>query len=84
MPVLAVQAGRSAAGQREASSDTAAVVTSLVSREALFEQAGVITTPGFGELAETAALLASQPVPAGHTVAIVTNVGGAGVLAANA
>jgi acyl-CoA synthetase (NDP forming)/GNAT superfamily N-acetyltransferase len=53
-------------------------------REALFEQAGVITTPGFGDLVETTALLASQPVPAGRTVAIVSNVGGAGVLAADA
>ena len=54
------------------------------SREALFEQAGVITTHGFGELIETAALLATQPVPAGRTVAIVSNVGSAGVLAADA
>jgi acyl-CoA synthetase (NDP forming)/GNAT superfamily N-acetyltransferase len=84
MPVLAVEAGRSAAGQRAAASHTAAVATPLVSREALFEQAGVIATPGFGELVETAALLASQPVPAGRTVAIVSNVGGAGVLAADA
>ena len=43
--------------------------------QALFEQAGVITTHGFGELVETAALLATQPVPAGCTVAIVSNVG---------
>jgi acyl-CoA synthetase (NDP forming)/GNAT superfamily N-acetyltransferase len=84
MPVLAVEAGRSAAGQRAAASHTAAVATPLVSREALFEQAGVITTPGFGELVETTALLASQPVPAGRTVAIVSNIGGAGVLAADA
>jgi acyl-CoA synthetase (NDP forming)/GNAT superfamily N-acetyltransferase len=84
MPVLAVQAGRSAAGQRAAASHTAAVATPLASREALFEQAGVIATPGFGELIETTALLASQPVPAGGTVAIVSNVGGAGVLAADA
>ncbi len=53
-------------------------------REALFEQAGVITTRGFGELIQATALLASQPVPAGRTVAIVSNVGSAGVLAANA
>jgi acyl-CoA synthetase (NDP forming)/GNAT superfamily N-acetyltransferase len=84
MPVLAVEAGRSAAGQRAASSHTAAVATPRVNREALFEQAGVITTPGFGELIETTALLASQPVPAGRTVAIVSNIGGAGVLAADA
>src|SRR6266568_4167622 len=52
--------------------------------QALFEQAGVIVTRSFGELTETAALLAAQPVPAGRTVAIVSNVGGAGVLAADA
>jgi len=33
--------------------------------QALFEQACVITTHGFGELIEAAALLATQPVPAG-------------------
>jgi acyl-CoA synthetase (NDP forming)/GNAT superfamily N-acetyltransferase len=84
MPVLAVEAGRSAAGQRAATSHTAAIATPLVNREALFEQAGVIATPGFGELLETTALLASQPIPAGRTVAVVSNVGGAGVLAADA
>jgi acyl-CoA synthetase (NDP forming)/GNAT superfamily N-acetyltransferase len=52
--------------------------------QALFEQAGVIATGSFGELTETIALLATQPVPAGRTVAIVSNVGGAGVLAAGA
>jgi acyl-CoA synthetase (NDP forming)/GNAT superfamily N-acetyltransferase len=52
--------------------------------QALFEQAGVIAAGSVGELTETAALLATQPVPAGRTVAIASNVGGAGVLAANA
>jgi acyl-CoA synthetase (NDP forming) len=84
MPVLTVHAGRSAAGQQAAASHTAAVATPLVSVEALFEQAGIIATPGPGELTETAALLATQPVPAGRTVAIVSNIGGAGVLAADA
>ena len=54
------------------------------SREALFEQAGVITTRGFGELIQATALLATQPAPAGRTVAIVSNVGSAGMLAADA
>ncbi len=73
MPVLTVLADRWAPAS-----------TSLVGREALFEQAGVIATHGFGDLIEAAALLATQPVPAGRTVAIVSNVGGAGVLAADA
>ena len=53
-------------------------------QQALFEQAGVITTRGFGELIQATALLATQPVPAGRTVAIVSNVGSAGQLAADA
>ena len=53
-------------------------------RQTLFEQAGVITTGGFGELVEAAALLATQPVPAGRTVTIVSNVRSAGQLAARA
>jgi acyl-CoA synthetase (NDP forming)/L-amino acid N-acyltransferase YncA len=84
MPVLTVHAGRSEAGQRAAASHTAAIATPLVSREALFEQAGIVATPGFGELVEATALFATQPAPAGRTVAIVSNVGGAGVLAADA
>jgi acyl-CoA synthetase (NDP forming)/GNAT superfamily N-acetyltransferase len=58
--------------------------TPLVTREALFEQAGIIATASFGELMEATALLATQPPPVGRTVAIVSNVGGAGVLAADA
>ena len=80
MPVLTVLGGRSAAGQQAAGRPAAP----LVSREALFEQAGVIITRGYGELIEATALLATQPVPAGRTVAIVSNIGSAGLLAADA
>ncbi len=72
MPVLTVLAARD-----EQSSDAP-------TREALFEQAGVVTTRAFGELIQATALLATQPVPAGRTVAIVSNVGSAGTLAADA
>jgi acyl-CoA synthetase (NDP forming) len=75
-----VLAGRSPAGQHPGTGSAPL----RLGREALFEQAGVITTRGFGELIEATALLASQPVPAGRTVAIVSNVGSAGLLAADA
>jgi acyl-CoA synthetase (NDP forming)/GNAT superfamily N-acetyltransferase len=84
MPVITVHAGRSEAGQRAAATHTSSAATPLVTREALFEQAGIIATPSFGELMGATALLATQPPPAGRTVAIVSNVGGAGVLAADA
>ncbi len=84
MPVLTVDAGRSEAGQRAAASHTAAAASPVVTREALFRQAGIIAARDFGELIDAAALLASQPVPTGGRVAIVSNAGGAGVLAADA
>jgi acyl-CoA synthetase (NDP forming)/RimJ/RimL family protein N-acetyltransferase len=84
MPVMTVIGGRSAAGQAAAASHTSAAATPLATQEALFGQAGIIAVPGLGELVEAAALLAAQPLPAGDRVAIVTNAGGAGVLAADA
>ena len=84
MPVLTVISGRSAAGQRAAAWHTAATATPLVTQEALFAQAGVIAARDLGELIEAAALLASQPLPTGDRVAIVSNAGGGGVLTADA
>ncbi|MGW4075338.1 bifunctional acetate--CoA ligase family protein/GNAT family N-acetyltransferase [Streptomyces asiaticus] len=84
MPVLTVDAGRTEAGRRAAASHTAAAATRTMTRQALFTQAGITATRSVGELLETAALMHSQPLPAGTRVAIVTNAGGAGVLAADA
>jgi acyl-CoA synthetase (NDP forming)/GNAT superfamily N-acetyltransferase len=84
MPVLTVVVGRSTAGPCATASPTAAAVTALVTQEALFGQAGIIAAGSLGELTEAAALLVGQPLPAGPRVAIVTNAGGAGVLAADA
>jgi acyl-CoA synthetase (NDP forming)/RimJ/RimL family protein N-acetyltransferase len=84
VPLLTVVAGRSTAGRRAAASHTAAAATPTVTQEALFRQAGIIASHGLGELLDTVALLAHQPIPAGDRVAIVSNAGGAGVLAADA
>jgi acyl-CoA synthetase (NDP forming)/RimJ/RimL family protein N-acetyltransferase len=84
LPVLTVIGGRSAAGQRAAESHTAASATPLITQEALFGQAGIVATHSLGELIEAAAFLSCQPLPAGRRVAIVSNAGGAGVLAADA
>jgi acyl-CoA synthetase (NDP forming)/RimJ/RimL family protein N-acetyltransferase len=84
MPVLTVVGGRSAAGQRAAASHTAAAATPRLTQQALFGQAGVIVTTSLGELVEASALLACQPLPEGNRVAIVSNAGGVGVLAADA
>jgi acyl-CoA synthetase (NDP forming)/GNAT superfamily N-acetyltransferase len=84
MPVLIVNAGRSAPGLRQAAIRAAAAATPQLTRQALFEQAGMIATANLGELLDAAALLASQPVPAGRSVGVVSNTRGGGVLAADA
>jgi acetyl coenzyme A synthetase (ADP forming)-like protein len=83
-PIVAVKSGRSAAGRRAASSHTAALASPDIAVDALFRQAGVIRVDTLEELLATAMLLAHQPVPAGRRVAIVSNAGGPGILAADA
>ena len=78
MPVLAIFGGpvegHPAAGQG----------TSPATSSALFAQAGIIAALDTGELLECAALLASQPVPAGSRVAVVTGDARTSIAAADA
>jgi acetyl coenzyme A synthetase (ADP forming)-like protein len=83
-PIVAVKSGRSAAGTRAASSHSASLACLDVAVDALFEQAGVIRTDTLEEMFDVVALLATQPVPAGPRVGVVTNAGGPGVLLADA
>ena len=83
-PIVAVKAGRSSAGARAASSHTGARATSEVLTDTLLRQSGVIRTHTLEEMFDVAALLANQPIPASNRVAIVTNAGGPGILAADA
>jgi acetyl coenzyme A synthetase (ADP forming)-like protein len=84
-PIVVVKSGRSAAGARATSSHTRALLgASDVTVDALFRQAGVIRTDTLAELFDVASLLANQPLPKGPRVAIMTNGGGPGILAADA
>jgi len=83
-PVIAVRTGTTEAAQQAAASHTAAAATPAVIRDALYRQAGVITVDTLTELYATTALLCWQPVPAGTGVVVLSNAGGAGVLAADA
>ncbi len=84
-PIVAVKSGRSTAGERAASSHTAAIATGDDAVEALFAQAGVIRTKTLEEMFDCAALLSAPGTwPAGRNVAVLTNAGGPGILAADA
>jgi acetyl coenzyme A synthetase (ADP forming)-like protein len=83
-PIVAVKAGRTLAGRRAAGSHTAALAASDAAVDALFHQTGVIRAETIDEMFDIAACLASQPLPAGRRIAIVTNAGGPGILATDA
>ncbi|MEO5654079.1 MAG: GNAT family N-acetyltransferase [Marmoricola sp.] len=82
-PLLAVVGGRSSGGRRAGASHTAAAAASGVGVDALFAQAGVIGCRSAEEITETALLLAGQPLPSGSRLAVISNAGGLGVLAAD-
>jgi len=83
-PIVAVKSGRTSAGVRAASSHTAAISSGDTAVAALFRQTGVIRTDTLEELFDVATLLTSQGLPSGNKVAILTNAGGPGILAADA
>jgi acetyl coenzyme A synthetase (ADP forming)-like protein len=83
-PIIAVKAGRTAAGRRAAGSHTAALAASDVAVDALFRQTGVIRAETLDEMFDIAAALENQALPKGRRIAIVTNAGGPGILCTDA
>jgi acetyltransferase len=83
-PIVTVKAGRTAQGARAASSHTGSIVGLDVATDSLLAQCGVLRVSTMEEMFVQAAALATQPVPAGDRVAIVTNAGGPGILCTDA
>ena len=83
-PIVAVKGGSTAAGARAASSHTGALATSNVASDVLFRNAGIIRVNSVEELFDLGTFLSTQPLPKGRRLAIVTNGGGPGIMAADA
>ncbi len=82
-PIVVLKAGRTSAGAKAASSHTAAIAGSDVIYDAAFKQAGIIRVWDMEELFDVAKALAMQPPAEGENVAILTDGGGVGVMAAD-
>jgi acetyltransferase len=83
-PVIVIKSGRSAAGARAALSHTGALAGSDAVYDAAFRRAGMLRVNSLHELFEAAETLASRLAVRGDRLAILTNGGGAGVLATDA
>ncbi|HEV2520057.1 MAG TPA: acetate--CoA ligase family protein [Thermoplasmata archaeon] len=85
-PILVIKSGRTPAGERAARSHTGSLAQSGRDRlyDALFEQSGVLRMDTIGELFRSAKVFASGITLPGRKLAILTNSGGPGIVAADA
>lgn len=83
-PIVAIKSGRTSAGSAAAASHTGSIAGSDQAYSAGFEQAGVIRAPGIEDAFDMGQVLATQPLLERDDIAVVTNGGGPGVLAADA
>ncbi|MCK5578232.1 MAG: acetate--CoA ligase family protein, partial [Planctomycetes bacterium] len=80
-PILGMKTGRTELGARAVVSHTGSLMKADTAIEAVFDKCGIISFRNQEELCQAAIGLATQPVPAGPNVGIITNTGGPGIIA---
>ena len=83
-PIVILKSGVTKAGGKAASSHTGSLAGADVAYDAAFLRSGVIRAATFEELFDYATAFSMQPLPQGRKVAIITNAGGPGIMAADA
>ncbi len=82
-PILLIKSGGTQAGAKAASSHTGSLAGSETAYESAFERAGIIRCDSIKQQFDYAQAFANQPLPAGPRVAVITNAGGPGIMAAD-
>jgi acyl-CoA synthetase (NDP forming) len=80
-PILAMKAGRTKEGAKAAASHTGGLAKEDIATDLIFEKTGVLSFRDEGELCRAAVAFASQPIPRGNRVGMITNTGGPAVIA---
>jgi len=83
-PVIIFKAGVTQAGVKAASSHTGSLAGADIAYWAAFKRSGIIRAETFEAMFDYATAFAMQPLPKGNRVAIITNAGGPGIMAADA
>lgn len=83
-PIIAIKGGRTPAGSQAAATHTGAMASSASAIDALFLETGIVRVDTLEEAFGVINLLSKQPLPSGNRVAILTNGGGPGIMAADA
>ncbi|WP_457570551.1 acetate--CoA ligase alpha subunit [Desulfovulcanus sp.] len=82
-PIILIKSGTTAAGAKAASSHTGAIAGSDQAYNAAFQKSGIIRARDVETLFNLAQAFSSQPLPQGPNLAILTNSGGPGIMAAD-
>jgi acetyltransferase len=80
-PILAMKAGRTKEGAKAAASHTGGLAKEDIATDLIFKKAGVLSFRDEGHLIQAAAAFATQPIPRGNRIGIITNTGGPAVIA---
>jgi acetate---CoA ligase (ADP-forming) len=80
-PILAMKAGRTKEGAKAAASHTGGLAEEDIATDLIFKKAGVLSFRDEGELIQAAVAFATQPIPEGNRVGLITNTGGPAVIA---
>ncbi|HPT74734.1 MAG TPA: acetate--CoA ligase family protein, partial [Methanomassiliicoccaceae archaeon] len=83
-PIIVLKSGRTSSGSKAASSHTGALSGSDKVYDAAFRQANAIRVNTIDEMLDLLQVFSNMPLPKGDGLAIVTNAGGHGVMAADA
>jgi len=83
-PIVVIKSGKSEAGAAAASSHTGSLAGADKAASALFTQCGIIREATIEEMFHVAQGFANSPLPEGKRIGILTNGGGAGIMATDA
>jgi acetyltransferase len=83
-PIIVVKAGKFSESAKAAMSHTGSLVGSDLVYDSAFKRAAIVRVDEISDLFNAAEVLGKQPLPQGPHLAIITNAGGPGVMAADA
>jgi len=83
-PILLMKPGGTEAGAKAASSHTGSLAGNDTAYECVFERAGIIRCDSLKSQVDYIQAFANQPLPGGTNIAVISNAGGAGIMAADA
>lgn len=83
-PIILIKAGTTTAGSKAASSHTGSIAGAQMAYHCAFSRSGILQASSLEALFDYAQVFSYQPLLKGRRIAVVTNAGGPGIMAADA